>query len=338
MAIYELIKLDIFSLSADAILDLYSANNIIVKKYGFLNRTRNINEYKFRFLTTFASKENELFVLKENDSICGILTFEDDTDWGGNKQYKLGIKLCTKEINPHLVDCLRQFVHEKLEQHGFIAITVHGDELDELIKGFSTKVQIRGRFYTVSKADIDANMLEKTAEIIQMKNPDLRMEFMDIIPEEYIKQFTDLWYELQLDMPDAKEDGYTPAFISAERIRKQNSAIADDFVMYYRYVILNENNEMIAQSNVNFGTINTRFPYQFMIGVSKRYRGRGLGKWLYAAMYQKLLKEVNFEKAYVGHHPENKHIISISEWIGYKFAYKETTYAVQAKRGDALVL
>ena len=193
---------------------------------------------------------------------------------------------------------------------------------------YSAKVQIRGGIYTVNKADLDVNMLEETSEIIQAKNPELRMVFMDIILEEHISQFSDLWNELQLDMPDAKEDGYTPPLLSAESIKKQNNAIADGNAMFFRYVILNEDNEMVAQSNVNVGTKDTRFPYQFTIGVAKRYRGRSLGKWLYAEMYRKLLSDVNFEKVMVRHHPSNMHAIGISEWTGYKFGYSETTYLI----------
>nr|WP_142415599.1 GNAT family N-acetyltransferase [Hathewaya massiliensis] len=62
-----------------------------------------------------------------------------------------------------------------------------------------------------------------------------------------------------------------------------------------------------------------------MIGVESSYRGRSLGKWLYASMYKRLLETVDFDRVLVCHHPTNKHAINISEWIGYKFNYLMTT-------------
>jgi ribosomal protein S18 acetylase RimI-like enzyme len=75
----------------------------------------------------------------------------------------------------------------------------------------------------------------------------------------------------------------------------------------------NSSNEMIAKSNVSVNNNDPRFPYQFMIGVKRSYRGRTLVKWLYASMYKKLFENVAFEKALVSHHPENKPAINISE-------------------------
>lgn len=72
----------------------------------------------------------------------------------------------------------------------------------------------------------------------------------------------------------------------------------------------------------------SRFPYQFMIGVKRSYRGRSLGKWLYASMYKRLFENVDFEKVLVCHHPDNIPAINISNWIGYKFNYLETIHVL----------
>ncbi|MEG3042664.1 MAG: hypothetical protein RR891_11720 [Clostridium sp.] len=45
-------------------------------------------------------------------------------------------------------------------------------------------------------------------------------------------------------------------------------------------------------------------------------------------MYKRLLENVDFEKVFVCHHPENKHAINISEWIGYKFNYLEIIHVL----------
>lgn len=35
---------------------------------------------------------------------------------------------------------------------------------------------------------------------------------------------------------------------------------------------------------------------------------------------------------HIVHHPLNRHIIAISEWVGYKFGFLETTYVVDSYR------
>jgi len=88
---------------------------------------------------------------------------------------------------------------------------------------------------------------------------------------------------------------------------------------------------LIAKTNVSVNNDDPRFPYQFMIGVLREYRGHGLGKWLQACMYKRLAETVDFEQILVQHHPENQPAIALSEWIGYKFSYFEVMHILKNK-------
>jgi len=331
----EIIKLDVSSLPMDEINNLYIADCLMTDKYGFLKRFRNEDEYKSAYLSNFNGNGNEIFSLGGNGKIHGILTFMKGFDWSGKEQYKLIIKLTDVSASVSLMNCLRQFILEKLKLHMQIAITMYGNELDELLKGFSVKVQLKGNNYTLSKTDIDVSLLKETAEVLQAKNDDLHMVYTDVLPEEYIQQYCNLFNELQESMPDVAEDGFVQYVESPEKLRGRIKSNAEHSRTHHCYMIFNANNEMVAQSNVAANNNDPRFPYQFLIGATKRYRGRNLGKWLYALMYQKLFTEVDFVKAHVVHHPSNKHIIAISEWVGYKFAFLETTYVVELGQVDA---
>jgi len=130
-------------------------------------------------------------------------------------------------------------------------------------------------------------------------------------------------------MPDVNEEGFVQYVTFPEKQRMANQSYVKRNLTHHCYMIFSENDEMIAMSNVSASNAPPVFPYQFLIGVDKPHRGKSLGKWLYAAMYQKLYKCVDFDKAYVAHHPTNKYAIAISEWMGYRFAHLETTYMVR---------
>ncbi|MCL2376210.1 MAG: GNAT family N-acetyltransferase [Defluviitaleaceae bacterium] len=322
----EIIKVEIDSLATEELQGLYAANCLIVEKYGFLKRHRDANEYRDLFLSTFSGNSNELFVIKNGLSLCGIMSFARYADWGGKERYKLTIELCKLPVTKLLVECLAKFVQGKLEEHGQIAITTYNDELDTLIERFSCKVQLRGNTYILDKADIDADLLSKAAEEYQAKNSDLRIAYVDATSEEHIKHYCDLFMELQDDMPDVTEEGFVQFVTYPDKQKQINENSAKRSMVHHCYMIFNAENEPVAMTNVSVNNDDPRFPYQFMIGVKGAYRGRGLGKWLYAAMYKKLSEDVSFEKMFVHHHPTNIHAINISKWVGYKFGYLETTY------------
>jgi glutathione peroxidase-family protein len=105
-------------------------------------------------------------------------------------------------------------------------------------------------------------------------------------------------------MPDTREDGYVEYIVTPEKQRQINDSNKKRNITHHCYMIFNSSNEMIAKSNVSVNNNNPRFPYQFMIGFKRSYRGRSLRKWLYASMYKRLFEGVAFEKVIVCHHPQ----------------------------------
>jgi len=317
--------IDINNLTTEEVENLYSINCHITDKYGLLKRFKNASEYQNSFLSMIATSNDELFLIEDNATTCGILSFVKSADWSGKEQYKLTIYICDPTPTKPIIDCLSQLIDNKLQQHEELAIITYNNELDGLIKKYPHKVNLKANAYTLTKKDIDIGMINNALATYQSNNNDLRMVYTDIISEEYIKQYCNLFMETQEDMTDVKEAGFVRYALTPEKQRQINESNAKRNFAHHCYMIFNSNNEMIAKTNVSVNNNNPQFPYQFMIGVKQQYRGRGLGRWLYAAMYKKLFEEVAFEKVLVMHHPENKHMINISAWVGYKLSYFETT-------------
>ncbi|MCB2291777.1 GNAT family N-acetyltransferase [Clostridium sp. CS001] len=325
---YNIYKIDPSNLTTNETKNLYLINNNIVKKYNLLDRFESIDNYKDLFLSTFMGTDNELFVFERDSLICGILNFTKSADWSGKEQYRLSISLSDTNFDEAILNSINRLIADKLDQHGELAVVTYNNELEELIEKHSGKVSLRGNYYTLKKEDINIDMLNKSIKEYETKNSGLSIKYTDIISEEYIKQYCDLYTETMADMTDVSEDGYVEYVITPEKQIQINDSNRNRNITHNCYMIFNSNNEMIAKSNVSVNNNDPRFPYQFMIGVKKSYRGRNLGKWLYASMYKRLFENINFDRSLVCHHPQNKPAINISTWVGYKFNYLETIHVL----------
>ncbi|MCL2753941.1 MAG: GNAT family N-acetyltransferase [Defluviitaleaceae bacterium] len=323
-------ELAVKNLSQNEVQELFLAQERIAEKYSFLKRYRNADEYRSLFLVGFYDEQSELLVIKDGSSlpICGILSFKKSADWGGNERHHLTVHLAKADVFESLASCLYHFISDKLKQHNFIAITVFDNELDSLVRRFSFKTQLNAGIYTLKKSEIDIEILTDAKAKHQTQNSDLHVQYLAAISEEFIEPYCKLFNEFQEDMPDVHEDGFVQYVQTPEKEQRSIENFAKHNRTHHCYIIFNQNQEMVAMTNAAVNNNDPRFPYQFLIGVKERYRGRGIGKWLYALMYKKLFEDVGFEMAFVAHHPKNKHAIKISEWVGYKFAHNETTYII----------
>jgi len=324
---YKVKKIDVGQLGVEETQALYAVDCSIVEKYNFLKQFRDVSDYKHSFLSTFLTGDHELFVIAHHSAICGMISFIKSADWSGKERYELTIRLCELVVSDSLLACLDQLVCEKLAQHGEFALITFNHELEALISKHTAKIDQNANTYTLDKVDIDLNMLNETIGECQAKNGDLEMIYTDLISEEYIQQYCDLFMETMVYMPDRKEEGYVRYVITPEKQRQKNEEWAKMNQAHHCYLIF-DGDEMIGKTNLSVDNNDPRFPYQFMIGIKSEYRGRSLGKWLYASMYKRLAENVAFEKVLIHHHPENKHAIAISEWMGYKFKYVEVKHVL----------
>jgi hypothetical protein len=82
-----------------------------------------------------------------------------------------------------------------------------------------------------------------------------------------------------------------PVFADPDEIRRQAQWRRENDNPAYFCLLFNEKSEMVAVSSVDINLNNTREIEQKMTGVARSYRGRGLAKWLKAAMFVKLHEE-----------------------------------------------
>ncbi len=287
----------------------------------FLNQFTTIKSFSDDFLGKFDCETNFLYAIKNDDLCCGLITLKEGNAWDGSKQYELNITFSNITENDSLINVIDEFIKERLLEFREIELTVYNKELESLSKKYNGKTKFLSNHYGLKKDHINIEELNETIKIIDNKNDHLDLRFFNSVPDEHLKDWCDIFNETSKDMPDEKEEAYIPYHATVDVQLKSKERMKAHNILHYCYMIFNDKNEAIAESNIRINNNDPRFPYQFMIGVKKEYRGLNLGKWMYASMYKKLYETIDFEKVEVVHHVDNKAAIAISEFVGYELMY-----------------
>ena len=130
-------------------------------------------------------------------------------------------------------------------------------------------------------------LMEKWLQEIPAENPDLRIEFHEAVPEEYVEQYAETFTQFLNEMP-AERRRSEPYHLSPASVRRQIEFRKTVNEFQCTYLLLDQDNRIVGHSNVAISGRDSTDAYQAMTGVIDKYRGRGLSKWLKAAIYRKI--------------------------------------------------
>ncbi len=182
---------------------------------------------------------------------------------------------------------------------------------------YDAKIGSISELYEFNVKEANLEKIDAWFDEAAAKFPNLRIAFYDEIPDDLLDEFAALFTQLNKDMPAnsfIEETKVTAASIKS----RQETFKVKDYCLYY-YLIFNESNQIIAQTHVSLKRHQAQKIHQNLTGVMERYRGRGLSKWLKAAMYKKLVADFpGMEKIKTETHPENHASRELSKQMGYK--------------------
>lgn len=135
--------------------------------------------------------------------------------------------------------------------------------------------------------------LQKATEFINgmsENNKNLSFQFYDNgLPEEMYDEFAKVGNDVSNDMPQMEipkiYNQTAEGCITGERKDRENG------VKTYRMLAFDENKRIIGISNLWQMANPAEYPYQFMTGVVREFRGKKISSWLKTAMYLKLFTE-----------------------------------------------
>ncbi len=181
----------------------------------------------------------------------------------------------------------------------------------------------RGRQSRLDLDELDWTMAEQWAAEGPARSPDSKLVWFtnridDEDIEEWCTAFTEVWNMMPRDDLDIGDEVFTP-----ERRRQSEAGIAEGGGTTLTALTREEDGTISGLTEMGYFPEEDWMINQWMTGVRRPYRGRGLGKWLKAAMLLRVREEFpQVRVVRTGNAFSNAPMLSINERLGFKL-YRE---------------
>ncbi len=180
---------------------------------------------------------------------------------------------------------------------------------------------------------MDWEMIERWAEEGPVRSPDTSiLWFGNRLDEEYLEAYSELFTEVYNDAPrDELETG--DLIVTPESLREWEAKFDASGGRAILGVTRESDGALSGMTEMAYWPEEKAMIRQFMTGVSRPYRGRGLGKWLKAAMLLKVREEYpQVGTVVTDNATTNAAMLAINSRLGFKL-HKEWE-SVQISRED----
>ena len=114
--------------------------------------------------------------------------------------------------------------------------------------------------------------------------PELRLDVFDELPERYIDGWISTFQQFTEDMPN--EGGPSlPFAMTREEVERLQEFRRNNRQFLYTAVLFDPSGQIIGHSNMQTPSYPPVEWHQAMTGIAREWRGRGLSKWLKAALF-----------------------------------------------------
>ncbi len=214
---------------------------------------------------------------------------------------------------------------------GFIMTA--GERISQVALAWGAKEESVLHRYRLHRDDANVDLMREWLSKIPEQNPDIRVEFHDHISDHLVERFCELYTRFIADMPSEKETEVEHA-VSPEEWRRQAKWREKNKVQHYSYMMF-RHDELIGFTNAALYAWGAKDIYQAMTGVLPEYRGRGLGRWMKAALYLKLIEDFpENETVTTDMRSANDPILRLNASMGYKLVAKGGEFALKPKDLD----
>ncbi len=221
---------------------------------------------------------------------------------------------------------------EKLDRDGKTVVFGSTNQSDgaEFVKHIGGQVGQVNIVNRVAVKDIDMDMMREWVRVGRERSPKTRLEFYWKIPDALAEEYCRT-YEATVNQVPRDNLEFNDMRFSVEDLRKQEKERDDAGVKVLTAVTIEPDGEASALTELTFSPTNPTRLSQGLTGTLEKHRGRGLGKWIKAAMILRAVEEFpNVEFITTGNATTNAPMLSINERIGFK-KYREN-YGLQITR------
>jgi len=273
---------------------------------------------KDRNLQSIKEKGQEIYKVwknkQENGTFYFSLDFKDDLK---KRSTYLNNDMNDKYLETNLLEMVfKKFINYDETSNALVIDSKEGmnDYIEDYFGAYVGSI-VESYELNVKEANvekIDAWLAEAPA-----KFPNLRIAFYEEIPDDLLEEYSAFFTQMNKDI-SGNSDSFDPIVTAASIHSRQETGKLKHY-RTYSYLIFNSANQLIAKTNVFVNLKQPQKMQQYMTGVMKKYRGRGLSKWLKAAMFKKMMADFpELEKIKTEAHPENHASRELSKQMGYK--------------------
>ncbi len=156
--------------------------------------------------------------------------------------------------------------------------------LDGLRRAWGGQILCRIVKYRLDRTRANRYLIERWLAEFPSQFPELRLEFYTEIPEEHIATWLSLFKEFIEEMPSEGQSG-APFRMTREEVRQVEALRRQTRQYLYTAALFDGSGRMIGHSNMASHNYPPTEWHQAMTGIVRPWRGKGLSKWLKAAMF-----------------------------------------------------
>lgn len=233
--------------------------------------------------------------------------------------FTLSIRIHERSLDGRLKQVIREWLIKQLDDRGtdFIIAYESSSYLESFYLDLGGRVVNWLQFYELQLGDTDAELLSSWDLPSRLAETNLRIEYVDRIPDHLLEEHAKLHTELSNDIK--RKDYSWEVEKTANYTRQRQELLALQGKRAEIGYLFDEAGHIVGMTKIVFDPETPHQVYQTMTGVTKSLRGKALAKLLKANMIKRIMK----------HHPEvkvietdcmlgNDPMISINEKIGFR--------------------
>lgn len=292
-----------------------------IKSYALKNEPMPFNsleELKKLNVSNITEHGEEIYQVWKNEQENGILVFSIGYKDDLNKRFTyLENYMNDRYLESNLLEIIFKQYLEYDEKSNSLAIPSKGGMNDYVEEYFGASIGANADYYELDVKEANIEKIDAWLAEAPTKFPNLRIKFYDEIPDDLLEEYAALYTQMIEDIPVPSELG--EAKTTAKSVKDLQEAFKLRNYCVYSYLIFNEDNQLIALTSLSVNLKCFEEMDQWLTGVMAKYRGRGLSKWLKAAMFKKLVTNFpDLKKIETEAHPDNHPSIGLSKQMGYK--------------------
>ena len=202
----------------------------------------------------------------------------------------------------------------------------------ELLRKIGGKEAFAFRVSHLNMDDVDWDLMEQWVKEGPQLSPASNIEFHLAIPDSILEDYCNVYTEV---LNQAPRDELTVGdyIFTPEEWRKREDKVREKGQTWITALVKEKNGDISGLTDVGYEPSTPAILNQYLTGVQKKYRGRGLGKWLKGAMLLKIRSEFpEVEVVSTGNATSNEPMLAINERMGFKLIREAYTYQVDVQK------